>query len=100
MIGGDESRCSLKYDTKLDEWTWLPKLPPGFPISCNVCVNYMDRAIFSFTVDGRLNIKAAVLNLKNVHTATQKTDVTSEMEWCFQIDSNDHKIDRFHIKCA
>jgi hypothetical protein len=66
MIGGCESRCSLKYDTKLAEWTWLPKLPAGCPISCNVCVNYLDRAIFVFTVDGRLNIKAAVMYLKNL----------------------------------
>ena len=40
MIGGDESRCNLKYDTRRDEWTWVIKLPPGHPISCNICVNY------------------------------------------------------------
>ena len=100
MIGGDESRCSLKYDTKLDEWTWLPKLPPGCPISCNVCVNYMGRAIFTFTVDGKLNIKAAVMYLKNVQSERNKEDIVQEMEWCFERKAEDHKIDRFHIKCA
>lgn len=100
MIGGDESRCSLKYDTKLDEWTWLPKLPPGCPISCNVCVNYMGRAIFTFTVDGKLNIKAAVMYLKNVQSERNKEDIVQEMEWCFERRVEDHKIDRFHIKCA
>lgn len=100
MIGGDESRCSLKYETKLKQWQWLPKLPPGHPISCNICVNYLDRAIFSFTVDGKLNIKAAFLDLKFMQTANDKQEITQEMEWCLERKQEDHKIDRFHIKCA
>ena len=64
MIGGDESRCSIKYDTRKKTWSWLPKLPPGHPISCNFSVNYLDKAIFTFTLDGKLNIKAAVMDLK------------------------------------
>jgi len=69
MIGGDESRCSVRYDTQLKKWQWINKLPPGHPISCNVSVNYYDKAIFTFTLDGKLNIKAAVLDLKLLQTA-------------------------------
>lgn len=76
MIGGDESRCSIKYDTKKKIWCWLPKLPPGHPISCNVSVNYLDKAIFTFTLDGKLNIKAAVMDLKALQTAESKEDIT------------------------
>lgn len=100
MIGGDESRCSAKYNTKLDQWLWLPKLPPGHPISCNVCVNYLNQAIFTFTVDGRLNIAVAVMPLKNIQTSLTKEGITSEMEWCYKRNQEDHKIDRFHVKCA
>lgn len=72
MIGGDESRCSMKYDTKLNSWLWINKLPPGHPISCNVTVNYYDKAIFTFTVDGKLNLKAAVLDFASLQTAKEK----------------------------
>jgi hypothetical protein len=60
----------------------------------------MGRAIFTFTVDGKLNIKAAVMYLKNVQSERNKEDIVQEMEWCFERKVEDHKIDRFHIKCA
>ena len=100
MIGGEESRCNLKYDTKRDEWTWIQKLPPGHPISCNICVNYNNQAIFTFCVDGRLNISAAVLPLQKLKFAKTKEGVVDEMEWVLSKKSEEHKIDRFHIKCA
>lgn len=84
MIGGTESRCSLKYDTAKREWTWLPKLSPGCPISCNVCVNYRDTAIFVFTVDGKLTIKAAYLPLRNHQEAKHEEEIVQEMEWCLE----------------
>lgn len=83
MIGGHESRSSLKYDPLLDEWNWLPKLPQGLPISLNVCVNYLDKAIFTFSVDGKLNIKAAVMDLINLNEAKEIPDVQDEMDLCF-----------------
>jgi hypothetical protein len=100
MIGGDESRCSTKYDTKKDEWTWIAKLPAGHPISCNVCVNYNNQAVFSFTVDGRLNISAAALPLQNMRATQYKEGIEHEMTWALNKPSTEHKIDRFHIKCA
>ena len=63
-------------------------------------MNYRDQAIFTFTLDGRLNIKAAVLDLRLLQTADRKEDITEEMEWCFERRQEDHKIDRFHVKCA
>lgn len=81
MIGGDESRCNLKYDTKSNKWVWISKLPTGHPISCNICVNYNNQAVFTFTVDGRLNISAAVLPLHNMKVAGDKEGIFNEMEW-------------------
>ena len=66
MVGGDKERHSIMYDTVLDTWTWLPKLPIGHNITCNVSVNWLDKAVFTFLVDGALNIKCAVLKLQGL----------------------------------
>jgi len=52
MIGGDKDRHNLCYNTVLDQWLWLPKLPRSHTITCNVCLNYCDEAIFTFMLDG------------------------------------------------
>ena len=62
-IGGDTDRLSLCYDTLKDEWSWLPRLPEGHNISCTVCVNYNDKAIFTFMLDGTSTLKAGVMPL-------------------------------------
>jgi len=62
-IGGDNDRLSLMYDTRVDKWSWLPRLPPGHNISCTVCLNYNNKAIFTFMLDGVYNIKAGVMPL-------------------------------------
>jgi hypothetical protein len=76
MIGGDYDRYSLMYDTRTDLWSWLPLLPRGHNISCNVCLNYNDRAIFTFMLDGKLSMKAGVLPLQKMQTGATKGDVS------------------------
>jgi hypothetical protein len=115
MVGGDKERHSIYYDTVLDTWTWLPKLPIGHNITCNVSVNWLEKAVFTFLVDGALNIKCAVLDLKKLEHKASKDEATSEMEWALKIQAAKspqegksavdnangiHNIDRFHVKCA
>ena len=66
MIGGDKERLNIVYDTYTNEWSWLPLLPRGHNITCNVCVNYYDRAIFTFILDGKFTLRIAVLPLEDI----------------------------------
>ena len=66
MIGGDKDRLNLVYDTKTNEWSWITLLPRGHNLTCNVCVNYHDKAIFTFILDGKFNLRIAVLPLENI----------------------------------
>lgn len=72
MIGGDKDRYSLMYDTQLNEWQWLPLLPKGHNISCNVCLNYNDKAIFTFMLDGKFTMKAACMPLHKLQSEKEK----------------------------
>ncbi len=115
MVGGEKERLSVYYDTALDSWHWLPKLPVGHNITCNVSVNWLERAVFTFLVDGALNIKCASLPLKDLPKAASKEDVSAEWAWALRIQASknpqsgsgaldtakeEHNIDRFHVKCA
>ena len=115
FVGGEKERLSVYYDTALDVWHWIPKLPVGHNITCNVSVNWHDRAIFSFLVDGALNIKCASLPLANLPKAATKEEMTAEWDWALRIQASktpqsgsgpldlekgEHNIDRFHVKCA
>jgi hypothetical protein len=51
------------YDTAKNKWHYIAKLPLGHNVSCNVCLNYHDKAIFTFTLDGKFCLKSAVLPL-------------------------------------
>jgi len=44
-----------------------------------VCVNYHDKAIFTFWLDGKFCLKAAVLPLQNLEPVERKEDVVDEM---------------------
>lgn len=63
MIAGDSKFTNICYDTRNNIWKFLPHLPNKHNVTCNVCVNYFDRAIFTFFVDGHFNMKAAVMNI-------------------------------------
>jgi hypothetical protein len=84
-IGGDSDRLSLCYDTRADEWSWLPRLPPGHNISCTVCVNYNDKAIFTFMLDGTGCLKAGVMPLHKLQTSTDPKSITQEMYYALEM---------------
>ena len=119
LVGGDKLRHSMYYDTVADAWSWLPMLPPGHIITCNVACNWQNKAVFTFLVDGALNIKSAVLDLAKMDPQVTKEAATSEMTWAFKSEyktaavtdeeelakmaadgTNQHHIDRFHVKSA
>jgi hypothetical protein len=87
MVGGDKERHSVYYDTVLDTWTWLPKLPVGHNITCNVSCNWQEKAIFTFLVDGALNIKCSVLDLTKIEHKANKDEAEAEMEWALKIQA-------------
>jgi len=41
-----------------------PKLPLSHNITTSICVNYKDRAVFTFIIDAQLTIKSACLDLE------------------------------------
>lgn len=118
MIGGIKEQHSFYYDTLLDSWTVLPKLPQGHNITCNVACNWKDRAMFTFLLDGSLNLRCAVQDLENLNRQLTKEAQTDAMTWALQMDASAepqanqdappyvnaeppiHNIDRFHVKCA
>lgn len=118
MIGGIKEQHSFYYDTVQDSWTVLPKLPQGHNITCNVACNWKDRAVFTFLLDGSLNLRCAVQDLENLNRQPTKEAQTDAMTWALQMDASAepqanqdappyvnaeppiHNIDRFHVKCA
>ena len=64
MIGGVEDRDCLMFNTATKEWKKVAKLPERHNLSCVVCLNYKDLAIFTFMVDGKFNVRSAVMPLK------------------------------------
>ena len=100
-MAGDEDRHSLVYDTKADRWSWLPRTPLGHNISCNVCVNYNDLAVFTFALDGEFTLKSAVMPLNTLNMSESKEALhKSELDWALEVRKEVHQIDRFHIKQA
>ena len=98
MIGGSQERHNLCYNTKENIWKYLPRMPVGHNITCNVCVNYFDRAIFSFMVDGWFNLMAAVMSTGKLFDDPQQVD--EDMQWVLKCKAEEHQINRFHIKSA
>ena len=49
----------------------------GHNITTNVCVNYKDKALFTFIHDAKLFIKVAVMDLKKQQ---------EEMEWVLKME--------------
>jgi hypothetical protein len=100
MIGGNEARESFSYSLKDQKYRKLPKLPVGHNITTTVCVNYRDEAMFTFLHDARLNIKVAVMDLKDMKPVEVWEDQTQEMQWALKMEQKDHNLDRFHLKNA
>jgi hypothetical protein len=54
LIGGAETRENFAYSIEKNAYRKLAALPVGHNITTNVCVNFKDRAIFTFTHDAKL----------------------------------------------
>ena len=63
MIGGNEERDSWSYSINQNKHFKLPKLPAGHNITVNICVNFHNKAIFTFIHDAKLAVKIAVMDL-------------------------------------
>lgn len=85
MIGGDQSRQNLVYDTIKNNWSWLPRIPVDHNLSCNVCVNYQDQAIFTFMLDGKFTIRSAVLPLEGLRLCDNPAECQSDMDWVLEV---------------
>jgi hypothetical protein len=63
FIGGIDTRENFAYSIQNNAYRKLAALPVGHNIMTNVCVNFKDQAIFTFTHDANLYIKVAVMDL-------------------------------------
>jgi len=88
LVGGHESRLSLKYYTKEDRWVWLPALPAGHNIATSLAVNWCDQVLFTFKVDGKLNIKCAAFDLIKQNESDTNEGQLNEMYWALEMPYN------------
>jgi GTP-binding protein EngB required for normal cell division len=71
----------------------------GHNITTNVCVNYKDKAMFTFIHDAKLFIKVAVLDLTKI-SEDQEEESQKQMKWVLKMEQSQHNLDRFHLKCG
>jgi hypothetical protein len=50
--------------------------------------------------DAALNFKSAVMDLDHLNPIQSTLDNTQEMYYALKVLQSEHKIDRFHLKCA
>lgn len=100
MLGGDKDRKNLVYDVNENKWQYVPMLPEGHNITCVVCTNFHNRAIFTVIVDARMQLRIACLDLDGLTPSDSAEGYDKEMYWSFGMRPEDHKIERFHIKGA
>lgn len=104
FVGGFENRNCLLYQPKTseaaDKWSFVAKIPEGHNITTTVSCNYNDEAIFTFMTDAQLNFKSAVMDLSKLDPKATAEENTQEMYFAYKKLQTDHKLDRFHFKCA
>ena len=59
-----------------------PRLPVGHNITTSICVNWKDKAVFTFVIDAQMMIKSAVMDLEKANFTELGTENTQEMEHC------------------
>lgn len=74
LLGGLESRNSLKYYTREHRWAWLPALPNGHQITNSLSVCWNDKVIFTFVVDGNMTLKSAACELTEKNESAHAND--------------------------
>lgn len=100
MIGGHKDRLNQVYSVKYNTWNFIPKVPEGHNITTTVCVNWKEKVIFTVMLDAKMNIKMAYIDLENLKTSPTAEGYNEIMQWCLRLPQEQHKIDRFHVKCA
>ena len=68
LIGGSKERNSYAYSIREKKYRKLPLLPLGHSITPNICVNFRNKAIFSFKLDWESSIRVASLDLIGIRT--------------------------------
>jgi len=99
LIGGNETRENFAYSIANDSYTKLAALPVGHNITTNVCVNFKDKAIFTFIHDAELSIKVAVMDLTTID-ANEEVESAKQMKFVLKMSQAEHTLDRFHLKCG
>ena len=105
FVGGFENRNCLLYTPKNeqgagDSWRYIHKIPEGHNITTTVSCNYNDEAIFTFMTDAQLNFKSACMDLSKLDPQEKSEDNKEEMYFAYKEYQTNHKLDRFHFKCA
>jgi hypothetical protein len=99
LIGGTETRENFAYSIAKNAYRKLAALPVGHNITTNVCVNFKDKAIFTFIHDAKLSIKVAVMDLSTIDE-NEDEEGAKQMEWVLKMEQAEHTLDRFHLKCG
>ena len=86
FVGGRQDRSSQCYSFKDRRWQLSPKVPMGHNLTTTVCVNYQDKAVFTFIIDAQLTIKSACLDIERATWTEHETENTEEMYWALNGD--------------
>jgi hypothetical protein len=85
LIGGTETRENFAYSISENAYRKMAALPVGHNITTNVCVNYKNKAIFTFIHDAKLCIKVAVMDLEKVNS-DENEEANKTMEWVLKME--------------
>jgi hypothetical protein len=99
LIGCTDKRENFAYSIAKNAYRKLAALPVGHNYTNNVCVNFKDKAIFTFTYDAKLSIKVAVMDLSTIYD-NEEAEGAKQMEWVLKMEQNEHTLDHFHLKCG
>lgn len=98
MVGGRQDRSSQCFSFKDQTWQLSPKLPLGHNLTTTICINWQEKAVFTFVIDAQLTVKSACLDLENATWTEHTTENTEEAYWALELQQSTHTIDRLHIK--
>ena len=98
MLGGRQDRSSQCFSFRDQKWELSPKLPLGHNLTTTICVNWQEKAIFTFVIDAQLTVKSACLDLERATFTDHTTENTEETYWAMELQQATHTIDRLHIK--
>lgn len=98
LVGGRQDRSSQCYSVAEGKWCLSQKLPLGHNLTTTVCVNWQEKAVFTFIIDAQLTIKSACIDLQRSTWTEHTTENTEEAYWAMEMPQSTHEVDRLHIK--